>query len=45
MYQLDKIYTRDDTGNVGIFDDFSIALNDIFEEEPEEEIERVSAYE
>jgi len=36
-YDLDKIYTRDDRVNVGIFDDLSIALNDIFEEEPEEE--------
>ena len=31
-YQLDKMYTRDDNVQVGIFDDFSILLNEIFEE-------------
>ncbi len=33
QYHLDKIYTRNDTVSVGIFDDFSIDLNEIFEEE------------
>ena len=32
-YQLEKIYTREDTVTVGIFDDLTIALRDIFEEE------------
>ena len=32
-YQLAKIYTREDTVTVGIFDDLTIALRDIFEEE------------
>lgn len=32
-FQLDKMYTRDDTIKVCIFDDFSILLSDIFEEE------------
>ena len=32
-YRLEKIYTRADTVKIGIFDDFSIALRDIFEEE------------
>jgi len=36
-YQLGSIYSRDDTVNVGIFDDFSIDLREIFEEELEEE--------
>ncbi len=35
-YQLDKIYTRDDTVEVGIFDDFNILLSEIFEEANEE---------
>jgi len=32
-YQLDNMYTRDDTVKVSIFDDFSIDLSDVFEEE------------
>ncbi len=32
-YQLERIYTREDAVNVGIFEDFSIDLRDIFEEE------------
>lgn len=31
-YQLERIYTREDTVKVGIFEDCSIALCDIFEE-------------
>ncbi len=33
QYHLEKIYTRNDTVSVSIFDDFSIDLNDVFEEE------------
>lgn len=33
-YQLERIYTREDCISVGIFDDFSIDLRDIFEEAP-----------
>ena len=29
------MYTRDDTMKVGIFDDFSIDLSDVFDEENE----------
>lgn len=35
-YQLDRIYTREDTVKVGIFEDCSIALYDIFEEAVDE---------
>lgn len=38
-YQLVRIYTREDVINVGIFEDFSIDLRDIFEEEPAEDFE------
>ena len=38
-YQLERIYTREDVINVGIFEDFSIDLCDIFEEESAEEFE------
>ncbi len=45
-YYLEKIYTRDDTVSVGIFDDLDIDLNDVFEEEvadftPTEREERI----
>ncbi len=36
IYQLSKMYTRDDTISVGIFDNFSIDLRDIFEENVED---------
>ncbi len=34
-YQLDRIYIRDDTVKVGIFENFSIGLRDIFAEQSE----------
>ena len=37
-YALDRIYTRNDAVHVGIFQDFSIDLADIFEDEELEEI-------
>lgn len=38
-YRLERIYTREDIVNVGIFDDFSIDLRDIFEENASEEFD------
>ena len=33
QYQLEKMYTRDGSVQVGIFDDLTIDLRDIFEED------------
>ena len=35
-YRLDRMYTREDTVKVGIFEDLSISLMEVFEEEHEE---------
>jgi Uma2 family endonuclease len=39
-YRLDRIYTREDTVPVGIFEDFSIDLTEVFEEESDENTEK-----
>ncbi|GAK50581.1 hypothetical protein U14_01814 [Candidatus Moduliflexus flocculans] len=38
-YLLERIYTRDDVVKVGIFEDFSIDLRDVFEESVAEEFD------
>jgi len=38
-YELDRIYTREDVVKVGIFEDFSIDLRDVFEESISEEFD------